>query len=206
MKQTVKKGVSATSKRSEVVKMKPLTKDQQKLVSEHIPFAMRLGKSYAALGNFVGVPVEDLQQEACFGLCIAAQGWNSSGHTSRAEGKEAGAAATFQTFAYDFCLKYIMLAINKEEVSVISLDDDEAAEIDVMDDDDETAFAVERRRKVEAMLAVLNAQEKKVVRLIYGFGSEVHGFKEVAQKMHIQVARVHQIYEKARTKMEFYKS
>ena len=189
MKQIVKKGKNAASKRSSVGALTPLTKAQQELVAGHIPFAMNMGKKYAGLGRFKGIPVEDLQQEACFGLCIAAQNFNP----------EKG--AEFQTYAHDWCFKYIMMAINNEPLD--AFEDKDVEDIDTFEDDDEQAFAEERVKKVEAMMAVLNTQEKKVVCLIYGFGSEVHDFKEVALKMHIQVARVHQIYEKARTKMEF---
>ena len=51
-------------------------------------------------------------------------------------------------------------------------------------------------------MSVLNMQEKKVVRLLYGFDGDVKDFREVARIMHLTPARVHQIYEKALTKME----
>lgn len=199
MKQTVNKGKSATSKRSSDGALTPLTKAQQELVTINIPFAMNMGKKYAGLGCFKGVPMEDLQQEACFGLCIAAQKFNPS------------RGVKFQTYAHDWCLKYIMKAINDEPTSLLSPEEEEIEDIDLIDDDDEQNFAEERVKKVEAMLAVLNQQEKKVVCLIYGFGStgspqvgcDPKDFKEIAVMMHIQVARVHQIYEKALAKMEF---
>jgi len=198
MKQTVKKGKSATSKRSSVGALTPLTKAQQELVVGHIPFAMNMGKKYAGLGRFKGIPMEDLQQEACYGLCIAAQKWSPSPQPSpKWEGVDT--TATFQTYAYKWCLKYIMMAINGETLSTFG--DEEV--VDIIDDDDEQAFAEERVKKVEAMMAVLNDKELKVVRLLYGFEGDSKDFKEIAVMMHIQVARVHQIYEKARTKMEF---
>lgn len=190
MKQIVKKGKNATTKRSSVGALTPLTKAQKELVAGHIPFAMNMGKKYAGLGRFKGVPMEDLQQEACFGLCIAAQNFNP----------EKGAA--FQTYAHDWCFKYIMMAINNEPLD--AFEDKDVEDIDTIDDDDEQTFAEERALKVEALLAVLNAQEKKVVCMIYGIGTSVHNFKEVAVKMKLQTARVHQIYEKSLNKMEFY--
>ena len=74
---------------------------------------------------------------------------------------------------------------------------------EIPEDDEEVQE--QQRLKVEAMMAVLNDKELKVVRLLYGFEGDSKDFKEIAVMMHIQVARVHQIYEKARTKMEFYK-
>jgi len=199
MNQTVKKGQGATSKRSRA--MKPLTKAQQKLVTDNIAFAMNLGTKYAALGSFNGIPVEDLQQEACYGLCIAAQRWGTSPQSSLAKDEVVDTSAIFQTYALNWCTKFIMMAI--DDVPLDALEDNNVEEIDIIDDNDEQTLAEERARKVEAMLAVLNRHEKKVVRLLYGFDGESKDFYEIAKLMHIHVARVHQIYEKARTKMEW---
>ena len=46
----------------------PLTADQQQLVMKHVPWAMNMGRQYAALGRLKEAPCEDLQQEACYGL------------------------------------------------------------------------------------------------------------------------------------------
>lgn len=179
--------------------MRPLTKAQQQLVTENIPLAMNLGKKYAGLGNYKGIPVKDLQQEACYGLCVAARRWKAHADTPKEEGLEA--AATFQTYAFIWCVKFIMMAI--DDVPANTMVDKDVDTVAIEEDDDEQALAEERARKVEAMLAVLNRHEKKVVRLLYGFDGESKDFYEIAKLMHIHVARVHQIYEKARTKMEW---
>jgi len=182
MKKIVKKGKGAPQK--------PLTKAQQELVAIHIPFAMNMGRKYEGLGRSKGIPVEDLQQEACYGLCIAAQNFDSS------------KGADFQTYAHNWCKKFIMKAIKGEPLSSF---EDKDVEDDIIYDD-EQAFAEEREQKVKAMLTALNAQEKKVVCMIFGIGTSVGTIKEIAQKMHLQTSRVHQIYEKSMAKMEFQNS
>jgi len=199
MKQTVKKGKDAATKRSSVGALTPLTEAQQEMVSHNIPYAMNMGKRYAALGRFKGIPVEDLQQEACFGLCIAAQRYVAPADAAVGEGQAAG--ASFRTYAYNWCLKFIMMAINDEPLD--TFEDRDPADVEIIDDDEEQALAEERAQQVEAMLAVLNPHERRVVSLLYGFEGESCDFRQIAAMMHIQVARVRQIYEKARTKMEF---
>jgi len=190
MKQIVTKGKGAPRK--------PLTKAQQELVASHVPYAMNLGKKYARLGRLKGVPMEDLQQEACYGLCIAAQHFDA---TKDAE---------FQTYAHYWCMKFIMKAIYNETLDTLrgtstgSGQAIDVEDIDATDDDDEPAFAQERALKVEAMLGVLNEQEKMVVCMVYGIETSAHSFKEVAQEMNLQTARIHQIYEQSLNKMEFY--
>lgn len=83
---------------------------------------------------------------------------------------------------------------------------------DIEDDTEEATFAEKSAVKVDALMTMLNKQEKKVVCLSYGISMsssakvcrEPMTIKEVAKEMHLQVARVYIIYEKAMAKMEFY--
>ena len=161
---------------------------QQRLVEENIPFAMNLGKSYAAVGRLKGVPVEDLQQEACIGLCAAAKKY------------DARQGVKFSTYAFLWCKKYILKAISDETLKCEY--DTEVA--DTVEDEDDTMLAEQRKTKVEAMMSVLDRHEKKVICLMFGFEGEEKTMKEVASKMRLQQTRVRQIYNKALNKLEMY--
>ena len=82
-----------------------LTCYQQKIVEENIGFAMNMGKHYGSLAAARGVSVEDLQQEACWALCTAAQKYDPKRDVS------------FVTFAYNYCRKNIQNFISASRIS-----------------------------------------------------------------------------------------
>ena len=65
------------------------------------------------------------------------------------------------------------------------------------------AVREEKFMRIDRMIAVLNGKERKVIRMLYGIECEVKDFKQVAQTLGMKSACVHQIYEKAMTKLEF---
>lgn len=182
-----------TIKRSK--RQQHLTKSQQMLVVENMTLAMNMGRRYAGLGRFKGIPMEDLQQEACIGLCEAAMRFDSK------------RGADFKTYAYDWCKKYIMMAINGEPSTAD--EDVEMVADNMADDADEVRMTEERCRKVDAMMSVLEKRERDVICLIYGISqsskhaTEPLGFKEVAARLQLSRTRVHQLYECAMVKMEW---
>lgn len=196
MNNTKKKGMSAP--------LKPLDETQRKLVEDNLNLATVMSKQYASVGVLRGVPVEDLQQDACVGLCIAAQSYDPS------------KGADFRTYAFGWCRKYILQAL-KDEALLPFEDLDEGADIeemtraiDVIDDDadmDEDPVL-----RVAAYLEVLGQRERRVVGLVYGIAcGQPHradrdrvpmSFKEIADQLHLHPETVRRIYHQAMAKIE----
>lgn len=203
------------SKKGESAPMKPLTDAQRQLVEDHLSFAMNMGKRYGAIGRIRGVPVEDLQQDACYGLCVAARHYDPS------------SGADFKTYAYGYCKDYITQALDAESLAEFdnlemllaqherdideSLDADEMSPgFDIIDeedtDDDDPVL------KVLLLLTALDERERMIVCLAYGLPYDhstlsdtprtPKSFREIAAMLHIQPARVRQIYNLALAKME----
>lgn len=168
--------------------VKPLTQAQNKLIEDHIPYAKNIAKMYAGDDCPSSITLQELETESCSALCEAALRFDPT------------KGADFKTYAYDWCKKFILAYIDKW--GCIGYEDIENVPDVIPDDDYSEALTEERALLAEALLKVLNKQELKVVRLLFGFEGESRDFAEIAVMMHIQVARVHQIYEKARTKME----
>jgi len=185
----MKKSIVVKKRNASAKKVTPLTEVQNKLIVDHIPYAKNVAKSFIGGVFKRGITLEQLETEACSALCEAALRFD----------QEKG--ADFKTYAFDWCKKFILAYIRDWGYS--EYEDIENVQDEIPEDDEEVQE--QQRLKVEAMMAVLNDKELKVVRLLYGFEGDSKDFKEIAVMMHIQVARVHQIYEKARTKMEFYK-
>lgn len=176
-------------KHSKNKQVTPLTNEQQKLVTDHMSFANNMAKRYAGLGRSKGISFEEILSDACFGLCEAALRY------------KANEGATFQTYAYDWCKKYILMHIN--ENAFYSDKDITDMEDDIPEDDGEEQQ--ERKKKVAVLMSVLNNKEREVICLFYGFDGREKTFREIALLLRVHPARVHQIYENAMTKMEFNK-
>lgn len=166
---------------------RPLNDAERVMVETHFSVAVKISKKYAGLGRLHGIPREDLQQEACIGLCVAAQRYDP-----------ANASENFLSYASDWCKKWVMASI--EGTPLREDFDGEPAE-EVLTDEEET-MAQERALRVAEMLDRLDPRERRVVRMIYGFDTHPLGFAEVAREMRLRPARVHQIYESAMVKME----
>lgn len=164
----------------------PLNDAERVLVESHICVAVKISKKYAGLGRLHGIPREDLQQEACIGLCMAAQRYDPS-----------NASNNFSSYASDWCKKCVMACI--EGTPLREDTDGEPAE-EVLTDEEET-MGQERALRVAEMLELLDPRERKVVRMLYGFDSNPMSFGEVARQMRLRPARVHQIYDSAMVKM-----
>ena len=206
-------------KKGGVVPMKPLNDVQRQLVSDNVRFAMNIGRRFAGLGRLRGLDVDELQQEACYGLCIAAlrynmpvgdEGCGVDADRETEVTEPAVRVASFTTYAYNWCRKFVMMAINKEEPT-LSADDEGMDDILVADDanGDDEQCGDPRVMRVQEMRGMLQKRERDVVCLIYGlsYGEDVANhepkdFKEVAQLLHLSSARVHQLYEQALAKME----
>ena len=164
----------------------PLTDAQRQLVIDHIHFAEELARKFEYLGRQKGITLLQLKTESCSALCEAALRY------------EPEAGTDFKAYALGWCQKFIKMCLNDWGYAA---DDVEVLEGELLAEDEEE-MEQWRVQRVEAMMSVLNMQEKKVVRLLYGFDGDVKDFREVARIMHLTPARVHQIYEKALTKME----
>lgn len=170
---------------------KALTETQRQLVADHFGLAQRLGRHYAALGRTKGIACEDLQQEAAWGLCVAATRYNP---------QEDG---SFQTYAYDWCRKYIMLAI--ESVDEETLCDEEMTDEvdDEVYDEDEVAQSEQRwHQLVRERLSLLTGRERRVICLYYGIGhTKAYDFDEIARMLQVSVRLTRGIYNVAMDKM-----
>lgn len=160
---------------------------QRRLVEQHLTFARNLGKRYAAVGRMKGIPLADLQQEACMGLCEAALRYDP------------GKGVAFQTYAYLWCKKFITEAINRG-MSADDFADVERLEEELTDEEEEADR--ERRAKVVILLGRLNEKERLVIAWAFGLEGEPKGFKEIADETQVSRARVRQIYDRAMAKME----
>lgn len=166
-----------------------LTDAQRQLIVDNMQFAINMGLKYSGLGRYHGVTVTEMQQSALFALCIAAQKYKPTRN------------ADFKTYAYRWCQKYILLEINRRELTL--MDDN----TDVIDNDDDNDDDVTLH--VSNMLDILNAKERQVVCLVFGIPQsdivqdcDPKGFREIASILQIKSARVHDIYECAMAKME----
>lgn len=173
--------------------VQPLNEAQRRLVEKHIAYAMNLGIRFREAGLAKGISCEDLQQESCIGLCVAARKY------------DAEKSANFQTYMHYWCVRYIKRAIKHEGCAID--EDVECIPDSIADNEDEAQK--EKEARVASLIKVLNQQEKKVICLIYALPyckdvicNEHKDFIEVAEIMNLKSARVHQIYDKAMTKME----
>lgn len=174
-------------------RVQPLNEAQRKLVEMNVSYAMNMGIKFKAIGLAKGISCEDLQQESCIGLCAAASKY------------DAEKGADFKTYMHFWCERYIRRAIKQEDCVI---DEDIECISDVMPDDEEEAQK-EKEAHVALLLNSLNEQERKVICLVFALPyckevtcNEPKGFKEVARIMNLRPTRVHQIYDKALTKME----
>lgn len=181
----IKKSKGAASKRQNELKL--LTDEQRRMVETNMPLAEMMSRQYAYFCKSKRIDEEDLMQEACLGLCTAVQNYDNS------------KGAQFKTFAYNYCLRKVLAAIDSAPDIA---EDVETLPDEPIYDEDEADYEEIRSRKVKSMMAVLNASERKVVEHVFGFCGPEKSFKEVAVIMHVQVARIREIYNKALSKME----
>lgn len=170
----------------------PLTLDQQKLVEKHIKYAYKICMKYAELGRDRGIPQEDIEQEACMGLCIAASLFNPE--------KD----ADFVTYAFVWCKKLVLEAISNKSFTTVEDDVERLEDIrgDVAEEED--SYEAEVSRKVDRLLSILNDKERQIVCSVFGIDCEKKSFKRIAKDLDITPMRVHQIYDVAMGKLEFY--
>lgn len=191
-----------------------LTREQQQLVAENVEYAQSLALRFSGCG----VPLEDLQQESCLGLCEAALRYDE------------GNNASFRTFAYFWCRKKILLAVNdygmpmripqhaRDEVKLLDLDitvgqgsdgDDDSTMADRLlyrayinkecDNSDDTE---RREEKVRASLAVLTKKELCAITHLFGIdGNEPLSRQETAIVLGVSVENVRQLMRNGLGKM-----
>ena len=153
----------------------PLSDAQRQLVIDHIPFAKELARKFEYLGRQKGITLLQLKTESCSALCEAALRY------------EPEAGTDFKAYALGWCRKFIKMCLNDWGYAA---DDVEVLEGELLAEDEEE-MEQWRVQRVEAMMSVLNMQEKKVVRLLYGFDGDVKDFREVARIMHLTPASVY---------------
>ena len=182
----IKKGKGAASKRQN--EQIQLTEEQCREVVKNLSVAKMISHKFANISKLKRIDEEDLMQEACLGLCTAVQNYDSS------------KGAQFKTFAYNYCLRMVLAAI--DSAPDIAEDDVETLQDEPIYDDDEADYEENRSQKAKAAMSVLNVSERKVVELVFGFRGPEKSVKEVAKIMNLQVARIRELLNKALNKME----
>ena len=220
-----------TAKREQHAMNQPLSEAQCRLVEHNVGFARAMAVKYREVGMLKGISLADLEQEACMGLCEAAQRFDDS------------LQVRFTTYAAAWVKKYLLKAIDKEQyrssddverltdgsisyATCAFCDDDDAAcafcdddatsafyddpSANVYDDAFEAGEEMQSARsslQLEVMLSTLSKQEQQVVCLILGLslkgGNQLPlTTKQVGQKLHLGPRRILQIYNRALTKLE----
>ena len=182
----IKKGKGAASKRQN--EQIQLTDEQCREVVKNLSVAKMISHKFANISKLKRIDEEDLMQEACLGLCTAVQNFDSS------------KGAQFKTFAYNYCLRMVLAAI--DSAPDIAEDDVETLQDEPICDEDEADYEENRSQKAKAAMSVLNVSERKVVELVFGFRGPEKSVKEVAKIMNLQVARIRELLNKALNKME----
>lgn len=220
-----------TAKREQHAMNQPLSEAQCRLVEHNVGFARAMAVKYREVGMLKGISLADLEQEACMGLCEAAQRFDDS------------LQVRFTTYANAWVKKYLLKAIDQEQyrssddverltdgsisyATCAFCDDDDAAcafcdddatsafyddpSANVYDDAFEAGEEMQSARsslQLEVMLSTLSKQEQQVVCLILGLslkgGNQLPlTTKQVGQKLHLGPRRILQIYNRALTKLE----
>lgn len=222
---------ASTAKREQHAMNQPLSEAQCRLVEHNVGFARAMAVKYREVGMLKGISLADLEQEACMGLCEAAQRFDDS------------LQVRFTTYAAAWVKKYLLKAIDQEQyrssddverltdgsisyATCAFCDDDDAA-CAFCDDDATSAFcddpfanvyddafeageemqSARSSLQLEVMLSTLSKQEQQVVCLILGLslngGNQLPlTTKQVGQKLHLGPRRILQIYNRALTKLE----
>lgn len=222
---------ASTAKREQHAMNQPLSEAQCRLVEHNVGFARAMAVKYREVGMLKGISLADLEQEACMGLCEAAQRFDDS------------LQVRFTTYAAAWVKKYLLKAIDKEQyrssddvgrltdgsisyATCAFCDDDDAAcafcdddaacafyddpSANVYDDAFEAGEEMQSARsslQLEVMLSTLSKQEQQVVCLILGLSPKGGNqlpltTKQVGQKLHLGPRRILQIYNRALTKLE----
>lgn len=213
---------ASTAKREQHAMNQPLSEAQCRLVEHNVGFARAMAVKYREVGMLKGISLADLEQEACMGLCEAAQRFDDS------------LQVRFTTYANAWVKKYLLKAIDQEQyrssddverltdgsisyATCAFCDDDDAAcafyddpSANVYDDAFEAGEEMQSARsslQLEVMLSTLSKQEQQVVCLILGLslkgGNQLPlTTKQVGQKLHLGPRRILQIYNRALTKLE----
>ena len=222
---------ASTAKREQHAMNQPLSEAQCRLVEHNVGFARAMAVKYREVGMLKGISLADLEQEACMGLCEAAQRFDDS------------LQVRFTTYAAAWVKKYLLKAIDQEQyrssddverltdgsisyATCAFCDDDDAAcafcdddatsafyddpSANVYDDAFEAGEEMQSARsslQLEVMLSTLSKQEQQVVCLILGLSLKEGNqlpltTKQVGQKLHLGPRRILQIYNRALTKLE----
>lgn len=221
---------ASTAKREQHAMNQPLSEAQCRLVEHNVGFARAMAVKYREVGMLKGISLADLEQEACMGLCEAAQRFDDS------------LQVRFTTYANAWVKKYLLKAIDQEQyrssddverltdgsisyatcafcdddATSASYDDDATSAFyddpsaNVYDDAFEAGEEMQSARsslQLEVMLSTLSKQEQQVVCLILGLslkgGNQLPlTTKQVGQKLHLGPRRILQIYNRALTKLE----
>lgn len=222
---------ASTAKREQHAMNQPLSEAQCRLVEHNVGFARAMAVKYREVGMLKGISLADLEQEACMGLCEAAQRFDDS------------LQVRFTTYANAWVKKYLLKAIDQEQYrssddverltdgsisyAACAFCDDDDATCAFCDDDATSAFyddpsanvyddafeageemqSARSSLQLEVMLSTLSKQEQQVVCLILGLslkgGNQLPlTTKQVGQKLHLGPRRILQIYNRALTKLE----
>lgn len=171
-----------------------LNAEQQQLVIEHQKLALNLARQYREMITDPAITVQDLEQEAFLGLREAAYRFTPD--------RKVG----FLTYAYNWCYKYIKMALSRKVAHSCEVDVDGMCDDSVLDDEEETIQALMRQEEIYCRLkraiAKLENIERQVVIFRYGLQGSQLSVKETAKKLSLSPRRVLQIHGSAMYKLE----
>lgn len=162
-------------------KFATLTDGEQQLVVRHIPLA------YAAAWRMRdrNVPLDELRQEACLGLCLAAQRFDSQAGTS------------FATYASHWCRKMVLRALQRQPCHTQQPDGPDTAP-----PDDEQQLRSAQLQRLDDALQQLPPLLHRIVTQHYGIGTPRRTLAETADALGISKARASLLHRHALQRLE----
>lgn len=126
---------------------------------------------------------EDLHQEACYGLCVAACRYRPNSRT------------TFKSFSTWFMLKYVKLALEKEYSQPEAWET--LPEILSPDEEEEDPSLL-----LQEALECLNCPERRIIGLTFGLKERQYTLQEAARLMHLSPSQAQKLLNTALNKIK----
>ena len=162
------------------------TREQQQLVTTHIQYATNLAWQM----RHCGIDIDDLRQEAYYGLCLAARDFNPD------------KGVTFQTLAFAYCRAAMHRAMrlygqDDWHKTHQSIDDS----FDLPDAAPNEAFNAGKLAELPQAMDNLTPRERQVVSMLYGLGNSPRSLTQTANDLKLPSSRVSRINTRALRKI-----
>ncbi len=145
--------------------------NKEKIITDYLPLVKSIAKKYA----YLGVPIEDLEQEGMIGLLKAADKFKDD------------KGAKFSTYATYWIKKYILTAVDKERKHSLN-----STNLNEEITKDKKTSTIKPSANIE-FPSDMPENEKVVLTMLY---EEELTLKEIAEELGISRERVRQLKEK----------